>query len=188
MRIRLRPKHSPEAIAEFYREPYDHTKWAEHKARVEWTIRRLNHFITLNNDITRVVDLSCGDGAILDGLHTPLDKVYGDMIFTERLDVIGNIEDTVKLIDGDLLICSETLEHLDDPDAVLRDAARNFKWIAITTPLGEKDDGNWEHYWGWDMLDLSEMLKTTQWSTRVMETLPLTYYTYQFWIARSTWG
>lgn len=188
MRTRLRPKHTDEMIAELYDHVYDHTKWDEHKIRIDWTIRRLNMWLQITSDVVRVADLSCGDGAILRGLHDPLERVYGDLVFAEHLDVIGDIMDTVDTISsGDLLICSETLEHLDDPNLFLRRAAKNFKYIAITTPLGETDpEKNYEHYWGWDTYGIAETLEICNWSPFFLETLNLPYYTYQFWIARST--
>lgn len=175
-------------LAELYDTPYDHTKWDEHKERVQWTAQRLNHFITLQRpNIYDVVDLSCGDGALLNMLDLGADgrKTYGDLVWTPTLDVIGPIEESVKSMSGDMLICSETLEHLDDPDQVLRDACTNFEWIVITTPLGEDDqEKNYEHYWGWDILGVAAMLQSTGWSARVLETIKLPYYTYQLWIAK----
>lgn len=187
MRIRLRPKYSDEELAALYDKPYDHTKWDEHHIRVGWTIGRINHWIALQRpEIVKAVDLSCGDGAILRNLNV-VDKEFGDLVAAPHLTMISRpAEEAVKLITGDLLICSETLEHLDDPDAFLRDASQNFKYVAITTPLGEDfPEKNWEHYWGWDLLDMNQILRDTQWYPLVEETLPLDYYTYQFWIARS---
>jgi hypothetical protein len=185
MRTRLRPKYSDEELAKIYDHVYDHTRWVEHQTRITWTIRRLQHFIDLRPEITRVVDLSCGDGAILNGLNVP-SKVFGDIVMAPHL-TIGAVlaEISVKYTQGDLLVCSETLEHLDDPDEFLRNAQENFKFIAITTPLGETNDHNWEHYWGWDLIGVNDMLQATQWYPLVEETLPLEHYTYQFWIARS---
>ena len=186
MRVRLRPAHTADDLAKIYDKPYVHTKWQEHERRVAWTIKRLNHFITLRSEIARVADLSCGDGAILKGLVGPVDRIYGDLVFTDLLDVIGPIEESVQSVGADLLICSETLEHLDDPDTFLRDAATNFKFIAIPTPLGETEpEKNWEHYWGWDLIGVNDMLRDTGWFPLVQETLPMDFYTYQFWIARS---
>lgn len=187
MRIRLRPKYSDEEFAKLYDHTYDHTKWDEHKARVDWTITRLNRFIMFQRPkIEKVVDLSCGDGAILNSVNAPV-KEYGDIVAAHHLTMINRpAEESVKLVTGDLLICSETLEHLDDPDTFLCDAAANFKYIAITTPLGEDfPEKNWEHYWGWDLIGVDRMLRDTQWYPLVEETLPLDYYTYQFWIAKS---
>jgi len=188
MRIRLRPKYDDEELAAIYDQMYDHVKWDEHRTRVAWTVRRLNLFITFQRPpIERVVDLSCGDGAILNGIHGPMEKEYGDLVAANHLTMPNRLaEESVKLVTGDLLICSETLEHLDDPDSFLHDAAKHFKYIAITTPLGETDvDDNWEHYWGWDLMGVNQMLRQTGWYPLVEETLPLDYYTYQFWIARS---
>lgn len=185
MRKRLRPKYSDEDFTKIYDHTYDHTKWDEHKKRVQWTIRRLQRFINLRPEIARVVDLSCGDGAILTGLNVE-NKEFCDIAPGHHLTMVSRpCEEMVRLITGDLLICSETLEHLDDPDQFLRDAQENFKFIAITTPLGETNDYNWEHYWGWDLTGVNDMLRATQWYPLVEETLPLEHYTYQFWIARS---
>ena len=187
MRVRLRSRWSDEKLAELYATPYDHTQWDEHIERVKWTARRLQQFIDLQRPkIERVVDLACGDGALLNLLNNVTEKIYGDMVFAPHLTLAPmSIETTVRYMTGDLLVCSEVLEHLDDPDAVLRDAHAGFQWIAITTPLGETDpEKNYEHYWGWDTLGVDDMLYDTGWSPRCIETLNLSYYTYQFWIAR----
>jgi ubiquinone/menaquinone biosynthesis C-methylase UbiE len=186
MRIRLRPKYSDEDLMKIYDHVYDHVKWDEHRTRIAWTIRRLQHFIDLRPEITRVVDLSCGDGAILTGLSVT-NKVFGDLVQADHLTIPASAaEISVRENHGDLLICSETLEHLDDPDEFLRNAQENFKFIAISTPLGEDfPEKNGEHYWGWDLIGVNDMLRATQWYPLVEETLPLDYYTYQFWIARS---
>lgn len=184
--MRLRPKYGDEELAVIYDHMYDHVKWPEHMTRVNWTVSRLNRWIALQRpEIKKVVDLSCGDGAILNGVIAS-EKEYGDIVSAHHLTMISRpAEESVKLITGDLLICSETLEHLDDPDAFLVDASQNFRYVAITTPLGEMNDYNWEHYWGWDLIGVNDMLQATQWYPLVEETLPLDHYTYQFWIARS---
>lgn len=187
MRVRLRPAYSSEDLDKIYDHVYDHTKWTEHMTRVNWTIRRLQRFIDLQRpEITSVADLSCGDGAILNGLSVQR-KIYGDVVMAPHL-TIGAVKAEISVRDtrADLLVCSETLEHLDDPDQFLRDAQENFRYIAITTPLGEDfPEKNWEHYWGWDLIGINDMLRATQWYPLVEETLPLDFYTYQFWIARS---
>ena len=186
MRVRLRPTYTDDELTKIYGRVYDHTKWDEHKTRIEWTTRRLQHFIDLRRpQIASVADLSCGDGALLNGL-TVERKIYGDMVMAPHL-TIGAVkaEIAVRYVQADLLIASETLEHLDDPDEFLREASANFRFVAITTPLGETSDENWEHYWGWDLMGVNDMLRATGWFPLQEETLPLANYTYQFWIARS---
>lgn len=165
------------------------TKWDEHRVRVEWTVDRLNTFLeTHTRDIVTVNDLSCGDGTVLRNLRGPANKVYGDISPGQHLDVVGPIEQTIMQRRGDMLICSETLEHLNDPDLVLEWASERFTWIAITTPLGETDsDKNHEHYWGWDLWGVSAMLFSSGWLPRWVDTLTQPFYTYQLWIARSAW-
>jgi len=176
-------------IAELYAKPYDHLQWDEHVERVRWTIARLNTFLSLRSEIAFAVDLSCGDGAVLRGLSEPIDRMYGDLVDAPHLTIEhGPIEERVRQVTGDLLICSETLEHLNDPYMFLHDASKSFKWVAITTPLGEDDpEKNYEHYWGWDTLGIATILDTTGWQGVWLDTLNLPYYTYQMWIARSTW-
>jgi hypothetical protein len=185
---RLRPTHSPETLAELYAKPYDSSKWEEHVARVNWTIERLNTFTMIHPEITTAVDLSCGDGRVLDALIGVQSKVYGDIAHAPHLQHVGDIYETIEKVTGDLLICSETLEHLDDPATLLDHAARRFKWICITTPLGENDpEKNYEHYWGWDLYGISSMLSETNWAPRWVDSFNQPYYTYQLWIARSLW-
>lgn len=186
---RLRPKWSGEKIAEIYGGTYYHDRWNEHINRVRWTTDRLNFFLDQHtSDIVTVNDLSCGDGAILKGLIGPTNRVYGDITKSDHLDVTGPIEETIERRRGDLLICSETLEHLDDPAFLLNVASSRFKWICITTPLGEDEPGkNEEHYWGWDLWGISSMLSENGWTPKWVDTLNQPYYTYQLWIARSMW-
>jgi len=182
---RLRPTHSEETLADMYSAPYDSTKWDEHNHRVEWTIERLQLFLTLRQEITSIADLSCGDGRIIDGLETNASKTKSDISMKGG----ESIERMITKISADLLICSETLEHLDDPKWVLAAATKRFKWICITTPLGEDDpEKNYEHYWGWDLFGMSQILEQTLWAPRWVDTLNESYYTYQLWIARSTWA
>lgn len=188
MRTRLRPKHSDEALAELYSGTYDHTRWDEHTRRVGWTISRLNEFLRTHPDITRGIDLSCGDGEILRRVSGLREKIYSDITPAEHLNFSGPIEQTIMSTRGDILVCSETLEHLDDPDIILDWAASRFTWICVTTPLGEVDsEKNYEHYWGWDLWGVSDMLSQTGWAPRWVDTLNESFYTYQLWIARTTW-
>jgi hypothetical protein len=84
-------------------------------------------------------------------------------------------------------VCSETLEHVEDPDAVLR-AIRGRSWsLLLTTPHGEADDANPEHYWGWHADDLDPMLEAAGWSDRRVELFTpasVPHYTFQIWTCR----
>jgi hypothetical protein len=185
---RLRPTHDEATLAEIYSKPYDSAQWVEHTNRVNWTVERLNTFLMLHEEVKHVADLSCGDGKILRGIERPVMKVFGDLVTASHLDVVGDINELITTVHTDLLICSETLEHLDDPTSFLERASEHATWICLTTPLGEEDgEKNYEHYWGWDLWGISGLLQSTGWRTSWVDTFNQPYYTYQLWIARSAW-
>lgn len=194
MRRQLRPFYSDDELADVYPKMYDHSKWDDHKLRVSRTIDivaswgRSQHWYD-------GIDLSCGDGAILKGLQSAgiVERAYfGDLVFADHLDVIGKIEDTLPLhvkvnlpdkdLRWDLFICSETLEHVVDPDKLLSEARRLAKNAVFTTPIDEgPEHGNPEHYWSWGINDIKQMLEAANWNPVSVITLPLPYYQFQVW-------
>jgi len=131
-----------------------------------------------------VADLSCGDGAVaaaLDAHRTYL----GDL--APGWDICGPIEETVDRIPKvDLFVCTETVEHLDDPDGVLARIREKTFGLVLSTPVAEFTDGNPEHYWGWDADDVEDMLQTAGFTPEIVTLLsvrPLGV-TYQIWGCR----
>lgn len=185
---RLRPAYSPEELAQVYPVAYDHTLWADHIQRVAFTQEFIKEIIT-ERDICTVADLSCGDGAIALGLpFLRDDMVLGDIHPTDVTQVHGAIEETVLTIpDVDLFILSETLEHVDDPLDLLMKIHDKADTLVLTTPLGEVDDGNPQHYWGWDLDGIEGLLEQSEWwpdrSVLFTPDVPDVYYTYQVWMA-----
>lgn len=182
MRKRLRelPK-----LGSVYTQQYNHTLWKDHLVRVQTTISMASWF----TDARSGADLSCGDGAILKGITKllGLEKTYfGD--FVEGYEFHGPIEETIKRVPyTDLFVLSETLEHLDDPDFILREIRRVCKYLIITTPDGEWNDANPEHVWGWDSEEIKGMLVNAGFTPEVYQTLSfpqIGYYTFQMWGCR----
>lgn len=193
MRTRLRPAYTPRELIDVYPSQYDHTRWPDHIARVEATIA----FARLSAPLPESIgDLSCGDGAIPVGigewaarrLDHPVALVLGDLV--GGWSIQGRIENTVSILpEVDLYVCSETVEHLDDPDAILASIATKATTLLLSTPLGETGTENPEHYWGWDEQGVAELLAGSGWEPLNMTTWfhpPLPYYTFQFWLARRT--
>lgn len=180
MRRQLRPFYTPEQLAAVYAQPYDHTRWPDHIERVAHTTLLLDT-LAATVGARSVADLSCGDGAIVDGSQWPWQQRHlGDLATT------GPLETTLRdLPPVDVYVCSETLEHVENPDRVLtliRDRARH---LLLTTPCGEADDSNPEHYWSWDEQGVEEMLAQAGWEHRQVQlfTPPSSdYYTFQIWI------
>ena len=179
MKRQLRLFYSPEARAALYASTYQHEKWEDHRHRVAHTAQLLKEMNPLS-----VADLSCGDGAIVAqaGLGCPV--YLGDI--TPGHQFTGPIEDTVITCpEVDVFVCSETLEHVESPEWVLHVIRTKARRLLLSTPHGEADDRNPEHYWGWDRDDLALMLDDAGWNTVEVElyTPPVSfaYYTFQIW-------
>jgi len=174
-RERLRPAHSPEALATLYTNPYDHRRWTDHVRRAEATID-FCHRLLDGRSPDVAADLSCGDGVILDAVPAAR-KVYGDMVSSHPLDVVGPIETTIGQIGAvDLFVNTETLEHLDDPDSVLAAIGEKANTLLLSTPVNAwKDASNTEHYWAWDTESVNAMITAAGFRIVQYVELPLWY-------------
>jgi hypothetical protein len=178
VRLQLRDFYQPDEVARVYSRRYDHTLWGDHVLRVRHTAQILREMAPAS-----VADLSCGDAAIVEQAGLQGVAVLGDMV--PGWPVCGPIERTIQEIDPvDVFVCSETLEHIQDPDALLTAIRKTADRLLLSTPVGESDDRNPEHYWGWDVEDLDEMLSAAGWSSRSVEMLhgqSTGSYTFQIW-------
>jgi hypothetical protein len=203
-RIRLRDARTAEAERAYYAGVYPggyrHDLWPDHVERVAASIELIRQY---KNQVRTAADLSCGDGAIIRGLD--LDTAYlGDLNGLPEWprqagkswirplppgplpDSLGNLPEPV-----DLFVLSETLEHMDDPDDLLRQIRMFSRYLFLSTPINEVEtSGNLEHYWSWGTNDLHQMLMDAGWtplelrwlvpeSTRTLEHA----YHYQLWMA-----
>lgn len=179
MRIRLRPKYSTEDLKFLYDKPHQHDKWIDHKQRVESTIALAKWFPSVKS----VADLACGDAYILKNLNLETNYL-GD--YALGYEFTGPIEKTITQIPHvDLFILSETIEHINDPDALLKQIRDKTNYLILTTPKGEKTNENPQHYWGWDKEDMHDMLVQAWFKPEVYQELefadPSLIYTYQMW-------
>jgi hypothetical protein len=157
-RQRLRPAWSPERLAEIYATPHDHRQWYDHELRIAATIT-VGQWMSPDG-VALAADLSCGNGVVLNAIRADT-KVFGDL--APGYDVTGPIEQTIRSLPVvDLLVCSETIEHLDDPDLLLRHARRHTKMLLLSTPVDAWNDQNPEHYWAWSRADVEAMLADAQ--------------------------
>lgn len=179
MITRLRPEYSDEELAKIYAKPHDHSGWKDHRQRVKNTIALAKWF----ENVTSIADLACGDGFIIDALDAPV-KYKGD--FAPGYEICGAIEDTILGIPNvDLFICSETIEHVNNPIGVLSAIRAKARFLILTTPNDEDNAGNPQHYWGWNMEDMKYLLERTGWKIEVSNLLcfsdPSLNYDYQMW-------
>jgi hypothetical protein len=179
MRVRLRPAYSEAELAQVYQTPHQHLQWTDHQLRVQMTIAFASWF----KDVASIADLSAGDAAIINAIPT-VTRYIGD--FAPSYEFIGAIDETIDLIPKvDLFICSETIEHLDDPEKTLAKIRAKTKALIVTTPDGEINDGNPQHYWGWDSDGVRTLLEGAGFKPVIFNTLkfedPSLIYDYQFW-------
>lgn len=179
MRVRLRPAHSEQALADIYSTPHEHWQWKDHQLRVQMTIAFASWF----KDVNLIADLSAGDAVIINSIPATT-RYIGD--FASGYEFTGAIDETIDLIPKvDLFICSETIEHLDDPEKTLAKIRAKTKALIVTTPDSEINDGNPQHYWGWDSVGVRELLEGVGFKPVIFNTLqfedPNLIYDYQFW-------
>lgn len=186
MRKRLRAMPSEAELAAMYAVPHDHRRWEDHLFRVDVTSAIAGLLMTPGGT---VADLSCGNAVIAERLQ----KSHGARLslgdYAPGYEHVGPIEQTIEYIDRvDLFICSETLEHLDDPDAVLARIRAKTDRLVLSTPDGEDNDLNPEHVWGWDAEAVEKMLRKAGFTPGVhttVDTRPFGgIYSYQIWACR----
>jgi hypothetical protein len=126
-----------------------------------------------------------GDAAIAKRLPAAR-RILGD--YAPGYELTGPIEQTIHKLSerqAHLFICSETLEHLDDPAAVLAEIRAKTDRLIISTPDGEDNDLNPEHVWGWDAEAVEQMLVEAGFSPMIHNTLDLRpwgcAYSFQIW-------
>lgn len=159
-RERCRPKYTDDELAEIYCVPWQmQHDWKDHVLRQNQTLELAGRFIE-DDDFTGA-DLSCGS-AYLSSHISNIRWILGD--FASGYDYQGPIELTVERIPRvDVFLCCETIEHLDDPDAVLRQIRRKSKKLILSTPICRWWDENPEHYWSWDQKAVKRMLEDAGW-------------------------
>lgn len=192
MRVRLRPAYDDPAefYASRYPDGYRHDQWPDHVERVEATVQFA--WDNLRTPPMQITDLTAGDGIIVEEIRTRTDtldrQVYlSDFHHWDGYDDQGAVEDTLAAMPySDLYVCSETVEHLDDPDTFLKGVWDKASRLVLTTPAGEFDpDQNPEHYWGWEQGDIQQMLVESGWRPYLYAAFTPSCgpYTFQMWAA-----
>lgn len=185
MRKRLRPTPTQDELDKLYAKPHNHLDFADHRVRVDVTSAIAHSMLPQGGT---VADLSCGDALIarrLEDSHGAR-MILGD--YAAGYEYTGPIEETIHKLDDksvDLFICSETIEHLDDPDAVLAAIRAKTHRLLLSTPSGEMDDSNPEHVWGFDPEDVGGMLLIAGFHPEIFTLLDLRLsgfvYAFQIW-------
>jgi hypothetical protein len=81
--------------------------------------------------------------------------------FAPGYDFTGPLDQTLPLLRDyvDVYVCTETLEHLDDPAMVLRMIRAQSRLVAIISiPIDAWEDPKPEHYCAWDREGVESLL------------------------------
>jgi 2-polyprenyl-3-methyl-5-hydroxy-6-metoxy-1,4-benzoquinol methylase len=180
---KLREFHTAKELAEIYATPHDHAIYGRgHGIRVNTTIQ-LAKDMAYQAKAKSVADLSCGNGAIAKALG--IEKmILGD--FAKGYEYSGPLEANLRKIDNvDLYICSESIEHVEDPSSVLNLIRKKSQTLVLSTPIDAWYDTNEEHYWAWNRSDVETLLKNAGWTPDVFIMLDTTVfgepYIYGMW-------
>ena len=191
---RLRPRWSDDVLATLYAQPHDHNLYGRgHGDRVQKMIDHGVALVRAGEPITSIADLSCGNGHVARTIaaecNSDVHVILGD--FAPGYPYVGPIERTVdRLSQVNLFVCGETIEHLDDPEAVLRQVHDVTRWLVLSTPVENWNDTNAEHYWAWSANDVTKMLQRVDFTvvkTDEVDSRPYGEpYLYGIWTAHVT--
>jgi SAM-dependent methyltransferase len=130
----------------------------------------------LPSSLLSVTDLGCGDGSLLAMLPRHLlawgyEIGSGDVqaarergLDVRQGDLLTGLElaDGVPMEYGDVLVASEVLEHLDDPQAFLGRLPRRI--VVASSP--SRETGDWHtpiHSWAWDLAGYRDLFTQSGW-------------------------
>lgn len=129
--------------------------------------------------VSSIADLSAGDARITRPIaeHSGVEPILGDV--APGYPIQGELTDTVRDISAvELFVCTNTLEHLDDPDGDLRLIRSKADKLFASGSLDEHAEPSGDHYWSWDRGDLEQMLESAGWRVSAYCELDMTPYWY----------
>lgn len=166
---RFPPGESPVSTFEYHRdrERAPHLEQPIHRARMDVALQ-----MVLDSGAKHVVDLGCGDGGMLSLLAAADRGISARGYDFAPANEIGWLERGVmcypldfvnrwgEIPGADLYLATEVLEHLEEPEEVVRRVAQRGSMLVASSPWGESAasiDGS--HNWAWDMEGYADLFK-----------------------------
>jgi len=187
MRVRAGEAFSLEELAAYYYEPQGYNI-TEPSARERVSVA-MGESIP---DVHSIADLSAGPAMIPRYLAslTGATLILGD--YAPGYELEGPILETIASITFvDLFVCTETLEHLDDPEANLRAIRPKCANLLVSTPIDQPiETAGGGHYWVWSRSDVEQMLVETGFMPQAFVELDMTlgwmpgYVKFGIWVCR----
>lgn len=169
------------------------TDWADHVLRTYATAAAIAWV-----EPTTICDPACGDASILSAAYRlyPFEFAYLSDISRPGIEALSVDFPHTKSVHpievgiepANLLVLTETLEHLPDPDFILRLGRNIAVHLIASSPVmrpGQRDD-NTEHLWQFDRTGYERMLANAGWRTTQFTFLEFPGLTYDFgiWVCR----
>jgi SAM-dependent methyltransferase len=170
------------STAEFHadRERAPHLEQEFHQGRLHLAAQMvMDAAAGMDKETVLVSDLGCGDGGLLQLLKAePRIAAWGYDFspanaagWTERgvqaqlADVFSADWHKVGIMVGDIVVMTETLEHLADPHEVLARLRRtDVQQIVCSSPFNESPGNHSpEHAWAWDLEGYAAMIGAAGW-------------------------
>lgn len=173
-------------------------EWPDHQAR-QLVTSALIAWLTPDS----VVDPACGDGSIVIGADRvrPIERVWlSDLSQPNVLKLVRDldgshpswsishvsIEQSLSMVlNYDLIVLTEILEHLEDPVLALKLARESGRKLIASSPEMRpyQTDGNPEHLWMFDGEGYEQMLVEGGWKPIHKTHLAFrTMYDFQIWV------
>lgn len=162
-RERVHPTYTDAEFAELYGLPWQQAEpWHPHLINCPnpWVAWELT--IAMGKGFGRVssiADLSCGDGTVAKALADTWQAklLLGD--YAPGYKIQGPISETIHQIPMvDLFVCTNTIEHLEEPDRDLALIRQHCRGLLLSAPLEEWEEPSSGHYWAWDREAVEEMV------------------------------
>lgn len=170
-------------------------RWRDHVMRLLVTAGAIAWL-----DPKSILDPATGDASIIKAAHrlAPLEHAHlGDVSTAQIADLWGqdfgfrcelSAGDALEFMrrhkKHDVVVLTEILEHVEEPEELLRLAREKGNYLVASSPLNETDRSNHEHLWSWTEAAYRQMLIDTGW--RPMVYIPIQFsdypYTFQLWV------
>jgi len=181
------------------------SEWMDHVARENVTAGLITWLKPRS-----VIDPACGDGGIvllanhirpigrmvLNDISVPsTDYLRRQVVGMEGVEVeCASIEEALRArfempLGFDVVVLTEILEHMEDPDAILKLARDRAAYLVASSPemrVGQSDAHNIEHYWQFDGEGYRQMLVESGWTPfhKTHMGFPGFDYDFQVWVCK----
>lgn len=192
----MRQRYNRDGLVDYTNVRRTNATWTDHIFRTNVTAGLIASLAPQS-----VMDPACGDGSIVLAAAklVVIPQLYLGEISRPDIDALQGIPDVHTNLGTisqsfaafprvNVVVLTETLEHLPDPDAVVTAAREKADFLVASSPLVGADevDDNMEHLWGFDEQGYAEMLEQGGWTPVIRNVLMFRDfpYTFQIWVAR----